>query len=357
MSKTDKNVLASGDKYTYFVTSPYHDLFDIIKLHMCSWAYEDSSECLEIGVQIKLKKEWRDRLGGGGGHTVSLPIVFWLPWIKKGDESKVEDLYHQMSKKENAAFIFNDACPTTTDCTAGKSDEGQILTFCHRDKLTVLPVDINALDNGCLRVTVKVPSSYQVTNDIYVRFCVALPPTAFCIHREAFSKEVRVYNINFGQIRNQPKELEVSELCGVKDVFALHILPNSYLQTFTDPHAFNHIRILEAWKYCHFAKGSKFLRDNIKQDEMIVSFSKHSYSEAKVGRECPFYSVFERDCMGKKQIWGSVWINVICSLLVAAITAVSGIFCGKLISGNNAKPPLDSKGGQTVSLSESESRQ
>lgn len=319
-----------NDKYSYYVTSPYCKDFEIIKLHMCSWAYEDSSECLEIGFQLKLKDGWT-RSFKKTGETRDLPIFFWLPWIDGKDQETSEDLYFQISNKENAAFIFNDACPTATDCVETKSSEGQILVFSNRDTLTVLPLSFEAQE-GKLCVKVHIPARYQNKHDVYARFCMKLPKSSFGLRYEAFSKETRIYNINLGQLRNMPKALNANEICSIRDIFVLHILPSKYLQTFTDRHAFKHIRFLEAEKYCRYAQNSKFLHNSISQDEMIVSFSKCSNGDSGLIKENSFYSVFERDCMGRKQVVSSIWINILCALLCAAITSIVGWFYGQKTS-------------------------
>lgn len=319
MSKN--SVSKSGDKYSYFLTSAKHDCFEVEKLHFCTWLFERGHECVEIGLQIKLGENFNMIQVDDSGKVRHLPLTVWIPWIVETKKEIVHALYKEISNKANAQFIFNDACPTCTSIDDWGDEFGQLLKFKHRGALGVLPFGVTTT-NGRVDLDIRVPKVYKVKDSIYVRFVALASSCSPAFHLETATSDVYSYNVNVCQLRNAPDGFPMDELCLLKDVFCIHIVPSSYNQTFSDPNSFVNLRFLEVDHYKTYVTDQKFFKGNIKQDDHIVSFNKikSPNKKASATNVYSFYSAFTKDCIGKKQVWYSIWINIACAVLVSVVS-------------------------------------
>lgn len=322
MNKGKKNPeKVQGDKYTYFLTSELREFFQLVKVQFCSWLYPDLEECMEMGLQIHLKGGHLTGIPKDSSGLRCLPISIWCPWISKKKGVRGTSLYNCISQKENAAFIFNEACPDEHNIVETSSSAGQYLTFKNGRKFGVLPCNVE-VEEGYANLLIQIPSNYDGSTDMYVRICLRPIHSSIAFHVKNYSREIYAYNLNIGQLRNAPQMLPHKGLCFVKDIIVIHIVPSSYNQTFVDKNNFQNRRFLEADKYNKYVKEDSdlLLQRNIKQDELVVTFNK----DASKGKALPdnayaFYSEFERDCVGAKQIWISIAVNIISAAIFAAV--------------------------------------
>ena len=348
-SKGCNNQTENKDKYSYFLTSPKYEVFEVEKLHFCSWLYTNGRECVEIGLQIKFNDSFNKIILADSGHIRHLPVTVWIPWVVKGDVA--HSLYKEISNKENAQFIFNDACPTSTNIGEWGDAVGQVLKFKHRGVLGVMPLGI-VTNDGRVDLDIRVPSECQTEYPIYVRF--VLPALNFkpTFHLETVTNDTYAYNVNVGQLRNAPKDLPTNERCCLKDVFCIHIVPSRYCQRFADPHAFVNLRFLEVDHYKKYIANQDCFERNIKQDKYIVSFNKLTSpgEESSQTTAYNFFSLFAKDCIGAKQIWCSILINIGCAILVSCVAWACGQYCSnhKLEDCNNAGPSCQTNACSTV---------
>lgn len=323
MSKQDPKGCSSQtdnkDKYSYFLTSKDYKVFEVEKLHFCSWLYKNGRECVEIGLQIKLKESFNQICLDDSGKIRRLPLTVWIPWVIEGDG--VRSLYKEISNKENAQFIFNDACPTSTNIGDWGDVFGQVLEFKHRGVLGVMPFDIKTAD-GHVDLDIRVLDGYQTKDPIYVRFVLPVLDSRPTFHLKTVTNDVYAYNVNVGQLRNAPDDFPVDERCCLKDVFCIHIVPSSYCQTFSDPHAFVNLRFLEVDHYKKYVANQDCFERNITQDKYIVSFNKITSPDEKASQANAynFFSLFTKDCIGTKQIWYSILINIGCAILLSVVS-------------------------------------
>ena len=329
------------DKYSYFLTSKEYKVFEVEKLHFCSWLYKNGRECVEIGVQIKLNESFNQIRLDDSGKIRRLPLTVWIPWVVKGDD--VRSLYKEISNKENAQFIFNDACPTSTNIGEWGDADGQVLEFKHRGKLGVMPFEI-VTNDGRVDLDIRVPRECQAKYPLYVRFVLPVLNSRPTFHLKTVTNDIYAYNVNVGQLRNAPENFPMDERCCLRDVFCIHIVPSSYCQTFSDPHAFVNLRFLEVDHYKKYVVNQDCFERNITQDKYIVSFNKLTSSGEKTSQTTAynFFSLFTKDCIGTKQIWYSILINIGCAILLSAVSFlcswwISDIYKNQKISDCDSK--------------------
>lgn len=348
-SKGSSSQTENKDKYSYFLTSKEYEAFEVEKLHFCSWLYMSGRECVEIGLQIKLKASFDKIRFDDFGNIRHLPLTVWIPWVVKGGD--VRSLYKEISNKENAQFIFNDACPTSTNIEEWGDGDGQILKFKHRGVLGVMPFDI-VTNDGRVDLDIRVPREYQAKDPIYVRFVLPVLNFRPTFHLKTVTNDTYAYNVNVGQLRNAPKDLPTNERCCLKDVFCIHIVPSSYCQTFSDPHAFVNLRFLEVDHYKKYVANQDCFERNITQDKYIVSFNKITSPDEKTSQTTAynFFSLFTKDCIGSKQIWCSILINIGCAIIVSCVAWVCGQYYSKhkLADCNHAVPSCQTNAYSTV---------
>ena len=143
-------------------------------------------------------------------------------------------------------------------------------------------------------------------------------------------------------MRNAPedKDFRAGDRCVIKSVYAIHIFPVKYIQTFTDRRAFEGIRILESGRYNEYVKDVGILRQNIAQDSLMVSFNKRKDDSATAGTEFSFFSVFERDIIGRKQVQTSVAYMIGGAILGVVLTLVVGWMRANCNFGTGNMGPL-----------------
>lgn len=312
-----------SDKYSYFLTSKSHVAFEVEKFHLCTWLYTNGHECVEVGLQIKLGAAFDNLPPDASGRLRDIPLEVWIPWVSEKN-NEVRGLYREIANKENAQFIFNEACPTSRSIDDWGDEFGQILTFKYRGALSVLPFDAS-IGEGRVKVVIHVPCVCRPQESVYVRFVVSASKASPAFHLKTVASDVYSYNVNIGQLRNAPSGFPTSELCKIKDFFCLHIVPSSYCQTFSDPRAFRNLRFLEVSHYNSYVKDQDIFKGGLVQDDHLVSFNKLSNNKASETNAFSVYSSFTKDSIGRKQIWNAILINIVCAALVAAASWVSGV--------------------------------
>lgn len=303
-STNAKSIDDIGDKHTYFFTSKKHAFFSIKKIHVCSWLFKDACECVEIGLLISPDKNKSFITEKKSGETYVLPITIWAPWINPDDGHVPQDLYAQISNQDNARLIFNDDCKGVRDCVDWGGRRGRILTFTSKQEFCVLPVDIK-LKKGAAEIMIHIPEDYDYKGDVYVRFCSRVPERSISYNKGYFSKKTYIYNININQMRNAPhlSDFNGAERCDVQSVYAIHIVPSEYSQTFVDQRAFVAMRFVEADKYKRYIDNIDCMPSSIGQDELFVSFNKLKRAAKEpqaMSDTFSFCSVFEKDHFGRK---------------------------------------------------------
>lgn len=328
----------SGDKYTYFVTSPESDAIFIRKLHVCTWLYGGRKENVEVGLQFGVRKDkleaFKAKLRDKNNHRLSIRI--WASWARDDFRSEEQCLYDQISTQEMAKFLFNADCIGVKNCLEWSSSGGRELQFSD-NKLFVFPVEVQ-IEAGHVDLLIKIPDTYEYDKDAYVRFCTRVPRSTISLRTGFISHKICAYNIIVNQMRNAPNspEFNSGERCEIQSAYAIHIVPTAYGQKFIDKDAFRGLRFLEAEKYTKYVEKVRCLRQKITQDKMIVSFNKIvPKAPTDANTSYTFCSIFEKDFFGLAQ-W--LW-NLSFALIGAALGCLLSFYItpGVSMFGRSAK--------------------
>lgn len=281
---------------TYFILSTAK--LSIDRLHICTWDFLESNASIEIGVEFMPTPYKKD-----------VDFKLSLPFLKATD--KVTCLMDSLIRDDdNCKFIFNDTIKTTTHIRQDKRN-GAILDFSSRSKLSVLPVREIKVEDGVCSFMVKDVSS---TIKNYIRIYIQTSVSKLSIVHRGITKETYIYDIKVNERRNLPSHIndllnQGYMLCSdIKHCFCFHVIPSQYNITYLNSAKLKNIRILESDAFNQYLPSTC----KIAQNECLIVFNKSTGSE---DGSYSFFSEFEKETIGSKQIIWAISANIICSLL------------------------------------------
>lgn len=285
---------------SFFVFSDDYQI-EFERFHLCIWEFHNSS-LVEFGGEIK-----KECVNGKG----KLTIYIYIPWLKKG--CSVTDFYIKLKDSENSRFIFNDSIINTTSMDGGNNKRGVIHEFSGRNKLCILPVNLNSdFEKNILPVQIDLSDYNQSGKEanIYFRFSVKPNEQHISTRKNGISKSTIIYDIKINERRNLPENLAESfrtkKLNLISSCFCFFIVPNSFDLTFFESEHLKNVRSLEYDSFNHYLKDNR-----IKKDELIVVFNKKNKSDSY-----SFFSMFTKERIGAGQFALALLINLICSILL-----------------------------------------
>lgn len=211
---------------------------------------------------------------------------------------------------DNCKFIFNDTIKNTSHIRADKRN-GSILEFSTRNKLSVLPIKDIKTENGLCSFSVQ-DISYATRN--YVRIYIQTSVSELAIIRKGITKETYIYDIKVNEKRNLPSAIndlhrQDFNLCNdIKACFCFHVIPSRYNIAYLNSTKLKNIRILESDAFNRYLPNTNKISNN----ECVIVFNK---SEESKDGSYTFFSEFEKETIGNKQIVWTIFANIICSLL------------------------------------------
>jgi hypothetical protein len=271
---------------------------DIERLHICTWDFPNESSYIEFGVEFSYEFFTED----------SLVLYLAVPFVKKGDP--VSCLLKNLSDRANGRFIFNDVV-SGIDNVGEDSRDGSILKFEKRDKLTVLPCDIN-INDGLISFGIKKPNRYE--GNLYFRVLIKLEKNTVALKKRGIAQTTYIYDFKINETRNLPqgvydlKKNSGLEICKVKNVFCLHAIPDNFVFSFVDSSKLKNIRKLETSAFQNYLPEIKGISRDCYNIMFLKDSGKDSYS---------LFSICTEETIGSKQIALAVGANILCSLLFA----------------------------------------
>lgn len=281
---------------TYFILS--NKKINIDRLHICTWDFVGSNAALEIGMEFTPTPYVKD-----------IDIKLSLPFLKKTDiitclmDSLIRD-------DDNSKFIFNDTIKVNKHINGDKRN-GTILEFTKRNSLCVLPVKNIVIENGICSFTV---SNLNQTTKNYIRLYIQTGVQNLAIEKNGIAKTTYIYDIKVNERRNLPNQINDLlnsgyMLCDtIKSCFCFHVVPSRYNISYLDNNKLKNIRILESEAFNHYLPNSEKMKEN----ECLIVFNKNDKSD---DGSFTFFSEFEKEIIGSKQILLAITANVLCSLL------------------------------------------
>lgn len=280
---------------TYFILSNGEKR--IKRLHICTWDLIGSNAAIEIGIEF------------AHCSTEEIEFKLALPFLRDGD--KVTCLLDSLIRDDdNCKFIFNDTIKTTAQINGDKRN-GVILDFASRSLLAILPIKDIIVKNGICSFKVQ-----DFNQDIskYVRLYIQTNLSNLAVIRKGIAKTTYIYDIKVNEKRNLPTSIndllnQKYILCSsIEKCFCFHVIPSQYNISYLNSNKLKNIRILESNAY-RYLPNIKQMKNN----EYLIVFNK---SENLKGTYT-FFSEFEKETIGNRQIMTAVVANMVCSLLFA----------------------------------------
>lgn len=281
---------------TYFILSD--KAVSIERLHICTWDLQYNNAGIEIGIEFVTSP-----------NSQNIKFKLSLPFMRETNEVKclMEALIRD---DDNSKFIFNDTIKANRPIKGDKRN-GTILEFENRKSLSVLPIkDIEKVD-GILSFSVK-GTSQQNSN--YIRLYIQTELSSLSVSRVGIAKISHIYDIKINERRNLPTHINDLingnfKICNIiKQCFCFHVIPSSYNISYVNSVKLKNIRILEAESFNHYLP----INFRMKKNDYIIVFNK--VENAKDGIYT-FFSEFEKETIGNKQIVFAIGANIVCSLL------------------------------------------
>lgn len=277
------------------------DQIDIERLHICTWEFPNESSYMEFGIEFSF-----DCFKGD-----SLTLYLAVPFIKEGDY--VSCLLKNLSDRANGRFIFNDVV-SGIDNVGEDYRDGSILKFEKRDKLTILPCDIEVSD-GLISFEIKKPNRHE--GNLYFRVLVKMDNNTIAIKKSGIAQTTYIYDFKINETRNLPQKIYDLKknnglaICKVKKLFCLHAVPDNFVFSFVDSSKLKNIRKLETSAFQQYLPEIK----GISKDCYNIMFLKDDDHDGK--ESYSLFSICSEETIGSKQIALAVGANILCSLLFA----------------------------------------
>jgi hypothetical protein len=286
---------------TYFILS--NTKISIDRLHICTWDFVSSDAAMEIGLEFLTNPNVKD-----------IDIKLSLPFLKKTD--RITCLMDSLIRDDdNCKFIFNDTIKANKPISGDKRN-GAILDFSSRNSLRMLPVKNIVVEEGICSFTV---SNLSQTTNNYIRLYIQTGVRNLAIVKKGIAKTTYIYDVKVNERRNLPNHINDLLNSGymlsdtIKYCFCFHVVPSRYNISYLDSNKLKNIRILESDAFNNYLPKSKKMKEN----ECLIVFNKDNKSDDGI---FTFFSEFEEEVIGSKQLLLAITANVLCSLVFGMYT-------------------------------------
>ena len=295
---------------TYFILSTKAIVIE--RLHICTWDFINSKAAFEIGMEFMPNP-----------LAKNVEIILSLPFLKKTD--KATCLMDSLIRDDdNCKFIFNDTIKANKPINGDKRN-GAIVEFNSRNSLSLLPVKKLDVKEGVCSFTVD---NLSQTTKNYVRLYVQTTVHNLAVVKKGIAKTSYIYDIKVNEKRNMPDYINELlnngfVLCNkINACFCFHVIPSYYNISYLDNNKLKNIRILESEAFNKYLPNTEKMGNN----ESLIVFNKSG--KATDGTHT-FFSEFEKETIGNKQIVLAVGANVLCSLLFGIYSLRDCVKVGK----------------------------
>lgn len=293
-----------GHKYeaimdnSFFVLSKQQ--VNISRFDICTWDFEKNNSFLEMGMQIENNTERH------------LDMILAIPLITSSDT--VKDLLPVIGRDpKTSRFIFNDRIEKF-DPIDGSVDNGVNIVFEDNGPMTIIPATDIKTDTAAGVVSFSCDIPQSAAQHIYVRILIVTDlPTIAHVHN-GIAKATYLYDIKLNEKRNLPDNIQhMTEtgyrICRVEECTCQHIVPKMYDIAFVDGSMLKNIRTLEEEFFSIFLPDRKDLKTDAYM--IVTNSSKNKDSDT-------FFTVFDKETIGTKQIVFAIGADILCNLLFAA---------------------------------------
>ena len=288
---------------------------DIDRLHICTWDLHGKG-ALEIGIEFDLREK--------KNQTDKVEFLLSLPFI--GKEDKVLCLARTLltENSANCKFIFNDTVKKVISIGDSPANGG-VVEFKGRDPLAILPILCSSIEDGKCVFTVENLDKIKVDvpkAKAYIRFLIETQLEKFVVVHSGITKNSYLYDLKINEMRNIPDSINLcinhgKYICDkIRSCFCMHVVPSDYYLTYADSNKLKNIRILENDAFNRYLTHLHAL-----EDEYIILFQKDQTNVIDEVKSYSFFSEFEKERLGSKQIIYAVFANLVCSLIIGIFPA------------------------------------
>ena len=283
------------------------------KLHLCTWDLRNHNTYVEVGVS----------LANAEGLPKSITLYLVLPFL--GKACPIRSLHEALGDNDNYKFIFNEI-PENVRALDGSKHNGSIVTLSGEGdakqrthlianatatQLAAKP-DSEALQ--IVKVTFDNPEDLRTTvGHVYVRLLIQVSGTTIAEVITGIAKRSYIFDVKINEARNIPDEVldfqrqHHLQRRPVATAYCLHCVPDNYEISFSDGSKLKNIRKLEKAAFQRYLPELRNLGG-----EYIITFIKQKGEDSY-----SFFTTFNREVVGNKQLFVAVVISLMCNLLFA----------------------------------------
>jgi hypothetical protein len=287
----------------------------VSRFHICTWDIENENSFIEFGIEFNSL----ERINRANTKERNFKLV--VPFMGKGDP--VICLSSRLVENtDSCKFIFNDNVKNVSPIRDDKRN-GSVLEFGDRGTLSVLPLVDEAVHKENQIISFSVATlDLSESHPNYIRFLVKPQKSTLATVIKGIAYKDFIYDIKLNEKRNLPNHVheilrKEYTLCTVNQCFCFHVVPNSFTIAFVDQKKLKSVRELEVMAF------KKFLPEihSMEENKHIIVFNKDSKSnDSKTLESYSFFTIFNKEIIGAKQIMIAIAINIICSLFFAFVT-------------------------------------
>lgn len=283
------------------------------KLHLCTWDLRNHNTYVEVGVSI----------ANAEVLPKSMTLYLVLPFLSK--VCSIRSLHEELHDNDNYKFIFNEI-PENVRALGGSKHNGSIVTLSgagdakQRTHLianatvTQQAAKADSETKQIVKVTFDNPEDLRGTvGHLYVRLLIPCSSTTIAEVISGIAKRTYIFDVKINEARNIPDEVldfqsqHDLRRRPVATAYCLHCVPDNYEISFSDGSKLKNIRKLEKSAFQRYLPELRNIGG-----EYIITFIKQKDQDSY-----SFFTTFNREVVGNKQLFVAVVISLLCNLLFA----------------------------------------
>lgn len=275
------------------------------KFHFCTWDVRNMSTFVEVGLSLANNESLPER--------VILYLV--LPFVD--ENCQIRSHHETLNDSDNYKFIFNEI-PESVNTIDGEKRNGSIVKLSGKGAGKPSTHQIaNAsakIDNNLPIVLLEMDKPAAGVEHLYARILIQTRAMTIAEEIRGIAKRSYIFDVKINEARNIPspvldyKRSHHLDIVSVEAAYCLHCVPDNYEISFSDAKTLMNIRRLEKEAFQHYLP----ILERISGD-YIITFNKHSTSSGSYS----FFTSFNKEVVGDKQLLVAVVTNLICNLLFA----------------------------------------
>ena len=276
------------------------------KLHLCTWDVRNHPTSVEVGVSI----------ANGDALPPHVEFCLVLPFLTP--KCHITSLHETLGDSNNYKFIFNEI-PASVNPVDGDKRNGTVVqlsgTTPELDRTHLIANAATAIDPA-LPTVVKVgfDRPTQPVGHLYVRLLIQTDADTIAEVIRGIAKHTYIFDVKVNEARNIPDAVlsymrqHHLRIRPVHTAYCLHCVPSNYDIAFSDAAKLKNVRRLEKDAFQRYLPCLSGIGG-----EYVIVFIKHADPSGSYS----FFTTFNREVVGNKQLLVAVVVSLCCNLLFA----------------------------------------